>query len=500
MNSLIKLTLIKFFVSISSILYAQQFSDDIIIQGPQPNEWFKSAPVIDIDSQGNIGIVWANNYNDHYTINFVRSTDGGNTFDSIRVVEDIPYDPDWGGWFTPAIVYDAFDNPLVFYYSYLAPFTDHFRLKKSLDGGDSFPSNYQYFNGSGGYHYGFMLSDSGVGYLAIYQGLKIKIFKTYDYGLSFLDSTIINTDNFGVLSKIQIIQCGNGDLLCFWDGQDQTTHRNTIFYNRSSDNGITFSPKIEIDSTSQSPVKVNAIANQNNVFVLYRGLGDSTNHQLLYRKSEDFGYTFSDLNIFYTFGSSPVASSLTTLRYISDVGLCIAWNHMNSEKKIMFTRSNNFGDTFDSSSVVVEGARIREWESMAVSDSGYIFIVSKEVVASDSSNIVLNKMRIPTLTNIRSLNYENVKNFKLTQNYPNPFNSFTQFIYKLNKISFVTLKIYNLLGQEIDSLVNKEQIKGHYKVNWNAKMLPSGIYFVQLLARSSNEITQSETIKILLIK
>ena len=58
--------------------------------------------------------------------------------------------------------------------------------------------------------------------------------------------------------------------------------------------------------------------------------------------------------------------------------------------------------------------------------------------------------------------------FSLSQNYPNPFNSSSIIKYYIPKSSYVTIKIFNTLGEEIETLVNKEKPAGNYKVNWNA--------------------------------
>lgn len=68
----------------------------------------------------------------------------------------------------------------------------------------------------------------------------------------------------------------------------------------------------------------------------------------------------------------------------------------------------------------------------------------------------------------------------LEQNYPNPFNSETTINYSISKSGFVTLKVYNLLGQEVSTLVSEEKIVGSYKRNFNGINLSSGIYFYHL--------------------
>jgi len=70
--------------------------------------------------------------------------------------------------------------------------------------------------------------------------------------------------------------------------------------------------------------------------------------------------------------------------------------------------------------------------------------------------------------------------FALSQNYPNPFNSSSVIKYSIPKSSQVSLKIFNTLGQEIETLVNEEKPVGTYEVNWNAANLPSGVYFYRL--------------------
>ncbi len=72
--------------------------------------------------------------------------------------------------------------------------------------------------------------------------------------------------------------------------------------------------------------------------------------------------------------------------------------------------------------------------------------------------------------------------FYLYQNFPNPFNPTTKIKYQLPKDGFVTLKVYDILGREVKTLVNEYQSKGRYDVTLNAENLASGIYIYQLIA------------------
>ncbi len=86
---------------------------------------------------------------------------------------------------------------------------------------------------------------------------------------------------------------------------------------------------------------------------------------------------------------------------------------------------------------------------------------------------------------VTGISHEDViKGFELFQNYPNPFNPETKIRYTLPLNGYVTLKIYNILGVEIETLVNNIQPAGIYEVNFNAGNLASGIYLYHLKAGS----------------
>jgi hypothetical protein len=74
----------------------------------------------------------------------------------------------------------------------------------------------------------------------------------------------------------------------------------------------------------------------------------------------------------------------------------------------------------------------------------------------------------------------------LAQNFPNPFNPSTTLSYELPVRSNVTLKIFNLLGQEVAILVFGEKEAGRYSIEWNASNVPSGVYFCRLEALPTN--------------
>ena len=125
-----------------------------------------------------------------------------------------------------------------------------------------------------------------------------------------------------------------------------------------------------------------------------------------------------------------------------------------------------------------EGWMFKSWkeDSLEISnDSVYSFIaVAQRTLSAEFEKILTvtkNEKELP-------------ENFELYQNYPNPFNPTTTIKYSIPELSFVTLKIYDILGNEVATLINEEQSVGYYFVSVYASSMSSGIYFYQLKAGS----------------
>jgi hypothetical protein len=118
-----------------------------------------------------------------------------------------------------------------------------------------------------------------------------------------------------------------------------------------------------------------------------------------------------------------------------------------------------------------QGTRKFSWPggktALVASENGYLFAYSPNAsVEIESDQIISGKMQ-----------------FQLLQNYPNPFNPVTIIRYSIGEREFVTLKVYDILGNEIAALVNEKKPAGTYEVSFNAPELSSGVYFYQLKTR-----------------
>jgi hypothetical protein len=77
--------------------------------------------------------------------------------------------------------------------------------------------------------------------------------------------------------------------------------------------------------------------------------------------------------------------------------------------------------------------------------------------------------------------------FALEQNYPNPFNPTTKIKYSIPGAAYVTLKVYDILGNEVETIVSGMQTRGVYDVQWDAAKFASGVYIYKINAGSYNE-------------
>jgi hypothetical protein len=103
--------------------------------------------------------------------------------------------------------------------------------------------------------------------------------------------------------------------------------------------------------------------------------------------------------------------------------------------------------------------------------------------------------RLSGSTSVKEISTSLPMAFRLEQNYPNPFNPITAMSYQLSCTSFVSLKIYDLLGREVATLVNQEMQSGKHQVQWDASHNASGVYWCRLQVKN-----YVETKKLVLVK
>lgn len=112
----------------------------------------------------------------------------------------------------------------------------------------------------------------------------------------------------------------------------------------------------------------------------------------------------------------------------------------------------------------------------------YYLVIKTGTLGTGKVDAVIDNLNLSklTVTGVKNESASIVKSFDLQQNYPNPFNPSTSISYKVSKEGFVSLKVYDIIGREVATLVNEVKQAGSYSTEWNAAGMCSGLYFYKM--------------------
>jgi hypothetical protein len=172
----------------------------------------------------------------------------------------------------------------------------------------------------------------------------------------------------------------------------------------------------------------------------------------------------------------------------------IRWSTNIFDKvEISLLQNGSLVQVIDSSDAVTEAYRWIIPLTMNTGTGFKLLIKSKnDQAVVDTSNSAFN---IDIASSIETKNNLIPSTYSLSQNYPNPFNPSTTIKFDLKEAGLVSLKIYDILGREISTLVNEVKPAGSYNLNFNASDLTSGIYFYKIQAGNFIQIRKMVLIK-----
>lgn len=211
-----------------------------------------------------------------------------------------------------------------------------------------------------------------------------------------------------------------------------------------------------------------------------------------YDYSGNYGYVYREDGVPNTYIGTALLSSTgynfwAILNDGTDTGFSIYDGFTDTEKWQALSSGigKDYAGTGDVSHVISQGSII-----IAAGDTVDVAFV---IAAGVSKNIIASAVQHARDKYIEILNFvptsvgdENnlPAKFSLEQNYPNPFNPSTSIQYAISSRQYVQLKVYDVLGNEVATLVNKEKPAGVYEAEFNASNLPSGVYFYKMQAGS----------------
>ncbi|MDF1612833.1 T9SS type A sorting domain-containing protein [Stygiobacter electus] len=443
----------------------------------QTNSVFSAAdPSIDFDNQGNVYLSYVEfvsppNTTDSGGIFMRKSTDGGLTWQSPVKVMDLNSDPGKRAIDRPWLRVDrssGSSNGNIYITSMnmagvtTPPFNPY--LHRSFDGGNTWEA-YKYIDTAGWLSGNFIshpMSTPDVSATGVFHA----IYPSYDY-----------TQNpYPRYIHVKSSDSGN------------TLNYNTVFYDTNNVND-SFPKKGYL-------LRVNPINPQHLIFFyLAKNYGDI---DVFARESYDGGMTWAGPQ---RINDDPVSNKrmqdLVWAEFNQHGDLFVAWRDRRNAPDSTFTTSSEIWGSVkwhDSTDFAVNfkiSDNLVPYDSILGATSGNDFMcvqfsndTAYAVWGSNTTgtlNIWFQRINLSNLTNV---NIESAKNlpsdYTLYQNYPNPFNPSTTINFSLPKTEYVTLNVFDALGNEITTLVNAEMPSGEHSVVFDAKNLSSGVYFYKL--------------------
>lgn len=201
------------------------------------------------------------------------------------------------------------------------------------------------------------------------------------------------------------------------------------------------------------------------------------------RESENFGASVSIYNNRVIIGAKNRTDTLDTENVKENFGAAYLFEYANenwNEVDLMTAQDKESGDQFGTSVAISEHFVMAGSPYNDYSLNGMNFI-------EDAGGAYIIQYKEKTTTSIGN-NEGLLTDFNLFQNYPNPFNPSTRINYQIKENNFVTLKVFDSIGREVSTLINKEQPAGNYNIEFSAANLASGVYYYRLSVNDKSEV------------
>jgi len=225
---------------------------------------------------------------------------------------------------------------------------------------------------------------------------------------------------------------------------------------------------------------------------------DWQSNSAVYLPSHNLGYVFKDSTFV---GSAFLNNDSTNFSVLDNAGNLLREGFTDAEKWQVIT-SNVDSALYDTDVACATGIGPYDIAPGDSVEIGLALVAGKSESALQTSVTYARDWWVSNIvTAIRGTSNQLPEQFELEQNYPNPFNPTTQITYRLQHNEHVRLTVYNLLGQEIRTLVDKQQNAGTLSVDWDGRddaglAVASGVYIYRLQTESG--FTQSK--KMVLLK
>ncbi|MBK8550022.1 MAG: T9SS type A sorting domain-containing protein [Ignavibacteria bacterium] len=408
----------------------------------------------------------------------------------------------------------------------LDPINYEIYYKRSTDAGVSWGADIRLTNNTGDSQYPSVSVSGSVVHVA-WQDRRDGNFEIYykrstDAGVSWGADTRLTNGVFD--SWHPSVSVAGSNVNIAW--QDRRDVDDEIYYKRSTDEGVSWGADVRLTNNAGVSAIPSVSASGLYIHVVWDDTRDG-NAEIYYKRSTNGGESWgADTRLTNNSASSTSASVV-----VSDSVVHVTWQDRRDEWEIYYIRSTDAGAGWGAETRLTNDAASSWYPNLSVSgsvvhivwqerrdgndeiyykrstddgvswesDTRLTFFVSGSgawnpsvAVSGTVVHVVWNDYRIgseiwykhnPTgnPVGILSINSEVPEKFSLSQNYPNPYNPVTNLEFGISKSGFVSLKVYDVQGREVSTLVNERLAPGTYKVDFNGSNFTSGVYFYRLI-------------------
>jgi len=433
-----------------------------------------------------VHVVWWDDRDGNYEIYYKRSTDGGiswgtdtqltnnsatSRYPSVSVFGSVVH----------VVWEDDRDGNYEIYY------------KRSTDGGISWEADTRLTNNSA-----YSLNPSGaVSGSDVYVvwsedrdgNNEIYFKRSTNDGVSWeADTRLTNNSADSYYSSVSV---SGSVVLVLWNDNRDANYE--IYCKRSTDGGISWGTDTRLTDNSAFSRYPSVSVSGSVAHVVWEDFRDA-NFDTYYKRSTDGGISWGTDKRLTIDSADSYHPTVSVSGSSADGGVHVVWqDNRDGNSEIYYKRSTDAGISWESDIRLTNDFSTSVKVSLSISGQ-VVHVVWQD---NRDGNYEIYYKRNPTgnVTGIENISLEFPEKFMLEQNYPNPFNPSTTIHFSVPTSEFVTLKVFDVLGNEVATLVNEEQPAGNYEIEFSPAGLSSGIYFYKLHAGSF-----VETKKMILIR
>ncbi|MBE2219329.1 MAG: T9SS type A sorting domain-containing protein [Ignavibacteria bacterium] len=462
-------TIISILLFVSSLCYSQ-WQADIRLTNSLAHSEFSALAV----SGTVVHVVWQDDRDGNYEIYYKRSANSGANWGSDTRLTNFTLNS-----MTPAIAVSGQSVHVVW-----MDFRDGNReiyYKLSTDGGSSWGTDVRLTNNSSLSQAPSVIV-SGTAVHVVWDDYRDGNYEIYykrstDGGLSWGSDTRLT--NYSAASNAPTIAVSGNNVHVVW--VDERDGNPEIYYKRSSDGGLNWSTDTRLTNNISYSASSSITVSAAMIHVVWEDKRDGGNAELYYKRSTDGGLNWgTDSRLTNNTANSEAPSAMA-----SGMVIHIVWqDERDGNLEVYYKRSTDGGVSWSADARLTNNIHVSAQPSVAA--SGTIVHVIWEDTRDGDYEIYYKLDPTGNPVSINNISSEIPDEFSLSQNYPNPFNPMTNIKFDVPATpqssgkENVILKIYNVLGKEITTLVDKELSPGTYEVNFDGTNYPSGIYYCRM--------------------